>query len=375
MIAATINFLFMRPIDPIFCSPKNASSRPAALARLVTVLVWVVVAVPPFVRAGLVLENGFELGQPDWEAAGVWKPQPSDATSTTLAPREGKRSVRFLPNADLRAVRSEFVFRAPFSDPAVAHGVSAWDGRFNWGTEYWEGFSIRVTRPLNGFGIVFQHHAVPAMVSGRVDWNVSAGENSFTIKTRDNNFIIYTATVAGNVAGADIVEATGVTRRRAQTGAATWGTAATEPIPFEPGRWYDFVLHFRLAPDDTGIMQVWTRDGAAPGAPWTKRVDVTAGVTVYKYDSGKTASSGKAPVGDHRDGLPKCPASTQKIGLYYGNNASASITGEICYDSFRVWEGPGGRLEAVAPPAAAVVTRSAGESPLAADEAKSAPRS
>lgn len=362
MNAATIDSPFMRPANPISCLPPNASGRPASLARLVTVLVWVVVAVTPFARAGLVLENGFELGLPDWEAKGVWKPQPSDATSTTVAPREGLRSVRFLPHADPRAVRSELVLRAPFADLAVSRGVQPWDGRFNWGTEYWEGFSIKVTRPLNGFGIVFQHHAVPAVVNGRVDWDHAAGENSFTLKTRDNSFIIHTATVAENAEGTDIVESNGVTRRRAQTGAATWGTAATEPIPFEPGRWYDFVLHFRLAPDHTGLMEVWTRDAETPGAPWVKRVDVPAGVTVYKYDSGKPASSGKAPVGGYRDGLPKSPASTQKIGLYYGNNAAGGISGEVCYDSFRVWSGPGGSLEAVAPPALAAATQT-GEPP------------
>ena len=322
---------------------------PLTVARQFAGLAFGVAALITTAPAGLVLDNGFELGAADWDTTGVWKPSPSDATSFTASSREGTKSVRFVPHADRKQVRSELVLRPPFNDTAVSHGTQTWDGKFNWGVEYWEGFSIRVVAPLDGFGIVCQHHAVPALVNGRVDWNVSAGENSFTLKTRGNNFIIYTATVADNVDGTDIIESTGVTRRRAQTGAATWGTAATEPIPFEPGRWYDFVLHFRLAPDHTGIMQVWTRDGEAPGAPWVNRVDVTAGVTVYKYDSGKTASSGKTPVGAPRDGLPKSPETFQKIGLYYGGNIT---TGEVYYDSVRIWAGPGGSIEAVAAPGA-----------------------
>jgi hypothetical protein len=78
-----------------------------------------------------------------------------------------------------------------------------------------------------------------------------------------------------------------------------------------------------------------------------KLFNVTNGVTVYWYDSGKSASSSKAE-GVDRSGLPKTPVNFQKIGLYYGAG-SADRGGEVLYDAFRIWKGPGGSYDAVAP--------------------------
>jgi len=73
-----------------------------------------------------------------------------------------------------------------------------------------------------------------------------------------------------------------------------------------------------------------------------KVVDVQAGPTVYAYDS---------------SGQPKTPVCNQKIGIYYGTGNEA-IGGEMLYDAFRIWEGPGGCYAAVAPVGGSLPTAS-----------------
>jgi hypothetical protein len=62
-------------------------------------------------------------------------------------------------------------------------------------------------------------------------------------------------------------------------------------------------------------------------------VDVEAGPTVYANDT---------------SGQPKTPVNYQKIGMYYGAGKEG-VGGQILYDAFRIWEGPGGSYAAVAP--------------------------
>lgn len=245
--------------------------------------------------AELIFDNGFEGGEVEWQKSGVWAQVPAKAYSSTIS-REGARSVGFLPVAD--QVRSEFTIR---------NGL----GAYEWGTEYWMGYSLRVIRPTGGFGIISDQHTTPHSVEGKADWRTPSGECTFLLKLRGDQIEIHTATDPAKVL---------VTPGRS----ATSGTKSVSR-PFVTDKWYDFVLHFRLATDATGIMEVWMNG--------EKIVDVQGGPTVYANDT---------------DGRPKTPVCTQKIGMYYGaGNAAAG--GEILYDAFRIWKGPGGGYAAVAP--------------------------
>jgi hypothetical protein len=293
---------------------------PTARNRVVAILLAIIACVTGVivpVSAELVFDNGFEGG------TAAWKAVPANISLSDVS-REGSNSICFLPVADGR--RSELT---------IMDGL----GDYAWGTEYWVGFSLQVIKPNQGFGIICQHHSTPGVVSGGVDWDHSSGENSFTIQAKNGKLDVRTATIPANVNGTTIGS-----RTNAQSGAATWGTAVAG-IPYVTNRWYDFILHFRLSPDTNGIMEVWVKDTVT--GMTNKLFDVTNGVTVYRYDSGKSASASKAGDPD-RSGLPKTPANFQKIGLYYGTG-SADRGGEVLYDAFRIWKGPGGSYETVAP--------------------------
>ncbi|MEE9320741.1 MAG: heparin lyase I family protein, partial [Granulosicoccus sp.] len=170
-------------------------------------------------------------------------------------------------------------------------------GHFNWGEEYWVGFSINVQIPIRGYRVISQHHSTPgAGADGEADWSVSAGGNSFTIRAMDGDFVFFTATDPAQV-------------NQGPTGSgATRGSVAVRR-PYTLDQWHDIVLHFRYATDSTGIMEVWM-DG--------DQVVNVHGPSVYKFDLA---------------GRPKTPRQIQKIGMYHGVDEPV---GEILYDAFRI---------------------------------------
>jgi len=257
------------------------------------------------IYAQLIFENGFENGSSDWNESGSWRPVPANVESSNTS-REGNKSVRFLPVSDNK--RSEFTIRN-----------SA--GTFNWGEEFWVGFSIYIVQHLTGFRIISQHHSVPhLMTNGDPDWSCTAGPNSFIILAKNDHFDIRTSTIASNV---NIVP---------PIGSASWGTQVVSS-PYQLNQWHDFVLHYRYALDNSGFIEVWV-DGE-------KMVDKHNTPTVYKYDL---------------CGEPRAERQYQKIGMYYGNGNQG---GEILYDAFRIGIGSSVIYEDVAPD---------GNSPLSINE-------
>ena len=86
------------------------------------------------------------------------------------------------------------------------------------------------------------------------------------------------------------------------------------PILYQLGEWIDIVMHFVLDWDSDGLLEVWVNG--------KKVVNIPAGPTVYRLDAA---------------GLQVEPYMNRTLGIYTGNNG----TGEVHYDAYRLWKGPG----------------------------------
>ncbi|MEE9327091.1 MAG: heparin lyase I family protein [Cocleimonas sp.] len=231
----------------------------------------------------LIFDDGFENGNTGWSDSGSWKKVPANVVSSNNA-REGNKSVHFLAVSNQK--RSELVLRKN-------------KGTYQWGKEYWVGFSINVLDAPDGYNIISQHHSAPHLKedgSGS-DWSCGSGGNSFTLLAKNGNFDIRTST---NPSYATKLHS---------SGNALWGSQRVSK-PYQLNQWHDFVLHFKYATGNTGFMEVWL-DGE-------KVVNKHNTTSVYLYDECDK---------------PKNPKQYQKIGSYYGNDNKA---GEILYDAFRI---------------------------------------
>ena len=165
-----------------------------------------------------------------------------------------------------------------------------------WGREYWVGFSMMVPVATPA-GILSQHHATPGIGSdGKTDWSCVAGPNGFTIVSNDGKLDLRTTTTASLVNTTPAI------------GSALWGTSVKASVPLVVGKWYDFVLHFKYAPDSSGFFEVWLD---------RKQLFSHKGVTTYTKDL---------------CGKNRTERNYQKIGIY----TSSGGTGAVVYDEFRI---------------------------------------
>ncbi|MBD3240832.1 MAG: DUF1961 family protein [Chitinivibrionales bacterium] len=242
---------------------------------------------------GVLFFDGFESG-----SLGEWtKEIQNEGGSTKLEvsgtrARSGSKSVRFVCSSCRRVELKG----APHT-------------RFDWGKEYWLGYSFYVQTQPSGFSIINQHHSIPS----NYNWSCPAGGNSFTIKSKSSGLVFYTSTLADKV---NVVRTSG-------------GATANTYEFTEPGgtrEWHDVVMHFRYAPNNTGFMRIWLNG---------KKIMDHTGPTVYKYDA----------CGDE-----KVHIQYLKIGLYLGGGS-----GEIFYDDIRVGDG-GSSYSEVAPGGGSIVS-------------------
>ena len=189
--------------------------------------------------------------------------------SRVTDPREGQYAVEFRVNPEPEEDNSRRLKEKRVE--LVAKGK-----KLHWYKEYWHGFSFKVTEVLsdpehepNGdpdrgpYKIVYQQHASPndATINKK-----GAGPNTFTIEAYQNKLTIYTST------NEDYIDIPG--------GNATGNTDRTD-VPYEIGEWQDVVMHFRLAPDQSGYWEVWINEEPVSIAGQTGRYH---GVTTYLRD-------------------------------------------------------------------------------------------
>lgn len=239
----------------------------------------------------MLFEDGFE-NPSSLLDSGPWYIESTNAQLVGNA-REGNFAISF--SDDNGGARSEFSIDPPYY--------------FDWYTEYWHGFSIKIVEPTNGYQNVIQHHALPEKDSdGNIDWSVIAGTSGFTVSTVGaNNLTLHTATDSNYSNSTDP--------------GAKHGTVE-HPVTITQNEWVDVVMHFRYADDNTGFMEVWV-----DGVPV---VDIQSQPTVYPLTS---------------SGNRKTEAEYGKIGVYGGSG----FTGEAHYDAYRIWEGSGGSFDLVKP--------------------------
>ena len=248
--------------------------------------------------AQVILDNGFEGGQGvDWSNEGntVFWQRPANVSLVNDS-REGNKSVRFLPNT---STRPESRFKR--SEFTVNGGRAYGQGRFIWGEEYWNGFSLKINKEVEGFGIIYQHHSASA-------W----GANGMAFKMKGDELNVYTATNSNKV----FTVPTG--------SSALWGLEIAAQATIEYGKWHDFVIHFKTTTDDTGYIEVWMNG--------EKIVSKLNTPTMYLYDM---------------NGEEKAPHNDLKFGMYNGRVENRK--GEILFDAFRIGKGSSVTYSDVAP--------------------------
>ncbi len=268
------------------------------------------------VTAQVYFDNGFEGGSSEWDS-NPWIKAPANVSSSTNS-REGKKSVRFLPDThpvDSDHKRSEFKIKK--------------HGDFIWGTEYWIGFSINIKEPVPDNSAIFQHHAKPYKhPNGDTEKSCGGGGTSgVTVLTEvdkngNNVFTIQSATNDNYV------------NKVPTSGSASAGAIFTDVSTFKLNKWYDFVIHLKYETDKTGYLEVWL-DGI-------KVLNLHNTVTAYKY-----SKCGKD--------FPKRREFYQKIGMYYGAREKG---GDLLYDAFRIGKGSSVTYEDVAPRGATLAVES-----------------
>jgi len=264
-------------------------------------MLFTVVFFTTTVSTQIIFENGFENGNAEWDGD-PWKVHQLGPIPTNTN-REGNKSARFTGNPDLSKKRREIT---------IAHG----DGIYEWGQEYWVGFSMMVKQEVLGYRIVFQHHGSPKHnihpVTGE---KCGAAPNHFTITTENGKFKLWNSTKEEEALEIH------------PGGALQAAFQEITYVSYVEDQWHDFVLHFKYEYTNSGYFQAWI-DGE-------KVIDKT-GVTAYKIDE----------CGNEKK------YAFQKIGIYHGPDSNV---GEILYDAFRIGKG-NLSYEDVAPAAGTLAT-------------------
>jgi|GEM_PF-2953693 len=175
--------------------------------------------------------------------------------------------------------------------------LSSWE-------EHWIGFSIKIKEEADNSRIYAQFRNMRP--EGSPDFG---GINPVTLRQGPSGKMYFaTSTDEKNV---DVIQSSG----------ASTGTESTY-FDYNLDEWIDIVIHWELDPTD-GFLEIWV-DG-------DKIIDET-GTTTYRYAN----ESGIAYTGDIK----------HTIGVYWSSKKSPK--GNVYFDEYRVWKGPGSYLD-VAP--------------------------
>lgn len=237
-----------------------------------------------------------------WKAD-IYNNTKPERLSLTPDAREGNYALKVnIASADYR------------NEPNLQGDVGTTPARFGieFGQEYWMGWSVKIVDLANegSFQILGQIRGYSN------DSGNTAGKT---------NFYTLQANSAGGLTfgfSTDPDQALATPSGCAVCGQQYYTTYLDgQPIQYVLGDWFDIVLHFKLDWDGDGFLEAWHNG--------KQFVNIQSGPTVYRYDA---------------NGLEVKPYMTQTVGIYTGGGG----TGEVHYDSYRLWKG-GGRYEDVSP--------------------------
>lgn len=182
--------------------------------------------------------------------------------------------------------------------------------------EHWIGFSMKVINPVPTARTYCQFRNLPLGSLGSA--------NPVTLRQGNNpgNFYFICTTNPAYKNYYDPNEINSGASPTADPLNSGQGYCISYPFTRAINQWMDIVIHWKLDQND-GFLEIWV-DGE-------KEVDVT-GTTVYTYAyAGELLDGGTFPT----------------IGPYW--SSSNSPQGDIYYDTYKVWKGPGGKYEDVSP--------------------------
>ncbi len=184
-------------------------------------------------------------------------------------------------------------------------------GHYEWGKEYWVGFSFNIPYvEKNALNVYYQHHS--ALSPAGLKENCQYTGNGFTIRRRgktDKNEMVVSLRPAKslNVGG----------------GNAAHGTEEVYSWPMKLNAWEDFVLNFRYSDKNDGFFKVWHNGKLIVDQRGGS--NVTLRDSVYSVKHPRERSIGNC-------GNPMKRKYTQSGGIYGGYE----FGGAIYYDELRV---------------------------------------
>ncbi len=184
-------------------------------------------------------------------------------------------------------------------------------GHFEWGKEYWVGFSFNIPYvEKNALNVYHQHHS--ALSKTGLEENCQYTGNGFTIRRRgktDKSEMVVSIRPAKslNVGG----------------GNAASGTEDVYSWPLKLNKWEDFVLNFRYSDKNDGFFKIWHNGKLI--VDQSGGSNVTLRDSVYDLDHPRQRSTGKC------GNLIKRKY-TQTAGIYAGYE----FGGAVYYDEYRV---------------------------------------
>lgn len=240
-------------------------------------------------KGSLIFYSDFETDQWNLDGSGknMWEYE-SDRNKPriTTDARKGNRSV-WLGDYNNHVTRNE-IHRNRLSD---------------W-SEHWIGFSIKVKEASQNSRVYAQFRNMRP--EGSPDYG---GVNPVTLRQgAPGKMYFATSTDEKKV---NVIQ---------QSGAST-GTESTY-FDYNLDEWIDVVIHWKLDPVD-GFLEIWVNG---------KKIIDETGTTTYRYAS--------------VSGIPYTGEIKHTIGVYWSKNNSPQ--GDVCFDEYRVWKGPGA-YEDVAP--------------------------
>jgi hypothetical protein len=213
--------------------------RAAGLATLLAA----VTLLAPSAQSAVLWSGDYETGNFSQWGEGTVQAVPGDATVTPGFARQGRYAARFVVRPGDNPIRSSGERAEVYRSTGETAGTESWWG---WSTYFPAAFN---PNPDSFWNIFTQWHTTANNGQSNLNFEVNTQTSPWTIQLR---------TFGGDI----------------DTNQHRFALAA-----LERDRWYDFIVHVRWAPDDSGFVEVWLN--GANVLPRTSIPTIYRGLGVY----------------------------------------------------------------------------------------------